>query len=111
MVKTKRYSLARIRRLILSAFIGIDNSFFGTVPPYVRVLGFSPKGQAQLGNLTESDIPIVTRASDIKKLDTTAQAVFETECRATDLYALSLFKPQECGAEYKSKFLKMECLK
>ena len=111
MVKTKRYSHARIRRLVLSAFLGIDNSFFGTVPPYVRILGFSPKGQTHLKNIPESNIPIITRASEIKKLDNNAVKVFETECRATDLYSLSLKKPQECGTEYKAKFLKMECLK
>lgn len=110
MVKTKRYSLARIRRLVLSAFLGIDNTFFGKVPPYVRVLGFSPDGKAQLGNIKNDAIPVVTRAAEIKKLDSIATAVFETECRATDLYSLSLTKPQECGAEYKAKLLKTECL-
>lgn len=109
MVKTKRYSLARIRRLVLSAFLGIDNSFFGKTPPYVRVLGFSPAGQAQLARIPDEGKPIVTRAAEIKKLEADALAVFETECRATDLYALSLSKPQECGAEYKAKFLKTEC--
>lgn len=110
MVKTKRYSLARIRRLVLSAYLGIDKSFFGKVPAYVRVLGFSPAGQAQLGNIPHDGIPVVTRAAEIKKLDGDAAAIFETECRATDLYALSLSTPQECGAEYKSKLLKTECL-
>ncbi|MBO7217212.1 MAG: nucleotidyltransferase family protein, partial [Clostridia bacterium] len=39
-VKSKRYTLARIRRMVLSAFIGIDNSFFKKEPPYTRILGF-----------------------------------------------------------------------
>jgi len=111
MIKTKRYSYARIRRLVLSAFLGFDNEFFKEIPPYTRVLGFSEMGQKHLGTVIEGDIPIVTRASEIKLLDEKSIKVFEAECRATDLFSLSLSTPQECGAEYKAKFLKTECLK
>lgn len=106
--KTKRYSLARIRRLVLSAFLGIDNSFFKKRPPYVRILGFNSKGSNILANITQTEIPIITRVGELKKADGFAAKVFETECRATDLYSLSLFSPQECGAEYTSKLLKTE---
>jgi predicted nucleotidyltransferase len=109
MVKTKRYTLARVRRLVLSAFLGLDNELFMTTPPYVRILGFSKKGLEHL-RAVPSFIPRVTRANEIKELGDTALKVFETECRATDLYALSLTKPLECGSEYKSKLLKTECL-
>ncbi len=107
-VKTKRYSLARIRRLILSAFLELDGSYFGKRPPYVRVLGFNEKGSSLPEN---SKTPIVTQISDIKKLDESSLKVFDTECRATDLYSLSLFSPRGCGDEYKMKLLKTECLK
>ncbi len=107
MIKTKRYTLARVRRLVLSAFLNLDNSFFMRTPPYVRLLGFSSAGEAQLKALT-SLIPVVTKASQIKLLEADAQKVFETECRATDIYALALKKPAECGGEFKSKLLKTE---
>ncbi len=106
--KTKRYSLARIRRLVLSAYLGIDNSFFKKRPPYVRILGFNSNGSNILANIRQTEIPIVTRVGDLKKAEGFTAKVFETECRATDLYSLSLFTPQECGAEYTSKFLKTE---
>ncbi len=108
-IKVKRYTLARIRRLVLSAFIGADNSFFKKEPPYIRVLGFNKKGEAQLKRAAAvSQVPIVTKVSDIKNLDENAQKVFETECRATDLFALSLKKPLPCGLEYTSKLIKTE---
>ncbi|MBE6727725.1 MAG: nucleotidyltransferase family protein [Ruminococcaceae bacterium] len=107
-IKTKRYSYARIRRIVLAAFLGLDKRFFGIIPPYVRILGFNSNGEKICGG--NGNIPVVTRVSEIKKLDETSQAVFSTECKATDLYSLSLFSPQECGAEYKSKLLKTECL-
>lgn len=107
MIKTKRYTMARIRRLVLSAFLGFDNEFFMTTPPYVRVLGFSKQGLSHL-KLPQGIIPIITRAAQIKELDDGAKKVFETECRATDIYALSLGVPLECGSEQKIKLLKTE---
>lgn len=107
-VKSKRYPLARIRRLVLSAFLNLDNSFCGKRPPYVRLLGANSTGIAEL---KENSIPVITRAADILKLGRDENAVFSAECRATDLYSLSFPKPQPCGAEYKTKFLKTECLK
>lgn len=107
MIKTKRYTLARIRRLVLSAFLEFDNQFFMVTPPYVRVLGFSNQGLSHL-KTPQGIIPVITRAAQIKQLDNDAQKVFETECRATDVYALSLGVPLECGSEQKMKLLKTE---
>ncbi len=107
MIKTKRYTLARIRRLVLSAFLGLDNTFFMTTPPYVRVLGFSQNGASHLKN-AQGVIPLVTRAAQIKQLDADSQKIFDIECRATDIYALALSKPLECGTEQRMKLLKTE---
>lgn len=106
-IKTKRYTLSRVRRIVLSAFLGIDKEFFMTTPPYVRVLGFSKSGCDYLSKLSAIS-PVVLKVSEIKQLDKTAQKVFSVECKATDLYSLSLKKPQECGIEYKAKLLKTE---
>ncbi len=107
MVKTKRYTLARIRRLILAAFLGFDKRFFMTRPPYVRVLGFSETGMSHIKTL-QSQIPIITRAMQIKQLDSNAQDIFDMECRATDIYNLCLGTPLECGTEQRMKILKKE---
>ncbi len=108
-VKVKRYTQARIRRLVLSGFIEADNSFFMKPPPYIRVLGFNNRGEAQLKQgADKSKIPVIARAADIKRLDIAAQQVFETECRATDLFGLTLKKPLPCGLEFSSKIIKTE---
>lgn len=108
-VKVKRYTLARIRRLVLSAFLGINNSLFMKPLPYIRVLGFSKNGELFIRQtLKKSEIPVVYRAADVKTLGKEAQYVFEAESRATDLYLLSLKKPQKCGLEYTSKIIKTE---
>lgn len=107
MIKTKRYTLARIRRLVLSAFLNFDNQFFMTTPPYVRVLGFSNNGITHL-KTPQGIIPVITRATQIKQLELDAQKVFDTECRATDIYNLALSSPLECGTEQRMKLLKTE---
>lgn len=105
-IKVKRYTLARIRRMVLSAFLGFDNSLFMKPLPYVRILGFSKKGKKLLKSITENSyVPVVTKVSDINKLNGNCKKVFETECVATDLYGLSLEKPTECGFEFKRKII------
>ena len=109
-VKSKRYTLARIRRMVLSAFLGLDNSFFMQKPEYIRVLGFDKIGEEIIRERRKiSNIPIILKATEIKNLSEKAQKMFEIENRATDLYLLSLKKPQECGLEYKANLIKTEC--
>jgi len=110
MVKSKRYTLARIRRLVLSAFLDLSGEFFLKEPPYVRVIGFSEAGAEHVGKITQLK-PVVTRATQIKALDEASQRVFKTECLATDLYNLSLKTKVQCGTEYTMKFLKKESIK
>lgn len=108
-IKVKRYTLARIRRLVLSAFLGADNSFFMKPLPYIRVLGFNKVGQGLLSQrLSKSPVPVITKTKDINNLDNFSKKVFETECRATDLFGLSLNNPLECGLEYTSKIITLE---
>ncbi len=107
-IKVKRYTLARIRRIVLSAFLGIDNRLFLKTPPYMRVLGFNKTGEALLRqNKEASPIPVVMRVNEIENLSDDAKYVFALECRATDLYALSLNTPNECGIEYKAGIIKL----
>ncbi len=107
-IKVKRYTLARIRRLVLSAFLGFDNEFFMKPVPYVRVLGFNSVGEQILKeNAKNSSVPIVSTVAEIKKLNPHAQKVFECETKATDLFSLSLPRALPCGLEYTSKIIKM----
>ena len=108
-VKVKRYTHARIRRLVLSAFLDIDSTFFMKAPPYVRVLGFSKKGEEQLkAQIGRCDPPLVMRAEEIKAFGGDALKLFETECRATDIYSLASARVLPCGLEYTAKLIKTE---
>jgi predicted nucleotidyltransferase len=103
-IKSKRYTLARIRRILLCGFLCIDNYFFLKIPPYVRVLGFNKNGEKYLSN--KSSIPVVTRVAQIKELDEFSNQVFRVECRANEQYALSLNNPSAYTNEFNQKIIK-----
>lgn len=106
-IKVKRYTLARVRRLVLSAFLGLNNKFFMKEPLYVRILGFNKKGE-ELLRLQRSSLPIIMKATEVENLSKNAKEIFEMECRATDLYSLALEKPLPCGIEYTANLIKVE---
>lgn len=105
LVKTKRYTMARVRRIILSAFLGIDNSWFLKEPPYVRILGFSSDGQTLIPKIVKK--PIITRISQINRLDETSKAVLELENKISSVYALTLDNPKKMIDENSEKLLRI----
>ena len=105
-IKTKRYTLSRIRRILLFAYLDVTKELLNTPVPYIRVLGFNEKGAALLKNSKDSaKLPIVTRAADIKKLESSAKSIFELECKARDLFSLCLQNPEVCGKEMTEKII------
>lgn len=101
-IKTKRYTAARIRRVILSLFLCVRATDSIGTPPYIRILACNEKGKEIISN-ARSDIPLVGRASQLKVLDGRAGEIFALECKADDIYALSFAPARECGAYYKTK--------
>lgn len=100
LVKTKRYPLTRLQRLLWAAFIGIPAGYEPETPPYIRVLGANARGMEILQAAKGAALPLLTRAGQVERLTGRAQALFALECRAADLYALTLPAPPPCGAEY-----------
>ena len=88
-IKTKRYHLSRIRRLILSMCLGLSPADRPETPPYIRPIATSQNGQAFLRQLTKTaTLPILSRGGEVKKLNQEAQRIFEIESMVTDLQAL-----------------------
>ena len=101
-IKTKRYTAARIRRIVLSLFLGVKATDSFGIPPYIRILACNERGKEIL-NSAKPALPIVGRASQLRALDGRAGDIFALECRADDIYALSFEPARECGAYYKTK--------
>ncbi len=98
-VKTKRYPLTRVRRLIWNAFLGTPKLAPFTPVPYLRVLAANSRGKEIL-SAAKPTVPVIHRASQVDKLDDNVRALWELECRATDLHALAFPTPLPCGADH-----------
>ncbi len=99
-VKTKRYTHARIRRIILSAFLGLKTSDVVSLPPYIRVLAFNDNGRAMLKEMkSKYFVPVIMKYSDVKFLDNDAKRIFNLESTATDIYNLCLPEIRACGTD------------
>lgn len=108
-VKTKRYSFSRVKRLILSAFLGLDDRFFLKIPPYIRVLGMNKTGEAILRDRAKNSlVPLVSRTGEAESLSPDAKQLLLWEAAASDLFSLGLKTPKPCGEEYRAKIIKTE---
>lgn len=100
LAKTKRYSHARIRRIVLHAFMGFVTEDYKENPPYIRVLAMNDNGKEILKEAKEkAKLPIVTKASDFDELDDFGRHVFALEDMCTDVFSLSSPSVLPCGRE------------
>ncbi|MBE6765908.1 MAG: nucleotidyltransferase family protein [Ruminococcaceae bacterium] len=95
-IKTKRYTHSRIRRILLSALLGINRTHCEGMPPYIRIMAMNKKGRELL---SQPNLPVISRISDFEKLDDKCREIFELELKASDIFALAAPTPMECGSE------------
>ena len=93
---TKRYTNARLRRLVLSAFLKAKSADIPETVPYIRVLGCNALGAEVLKTAREnSKIPVIMRSTALK-----GNPTFEFDVKSSDIYALSQINPDQCGQEF-----------
>lgn len=81
-VKSKRYTLSRIRRIVLAAALNLPKR---VEPAYARVLAMDEKGKMLLKEIKQkSDIQIITKTAAYNKGNET----FDADIRATDIFSL-----------------------
>ena len=99
LIKTKRYTHSRIRRIILRAYLGITGDMQKS-PRYLRVLGFNDKGREMLSQMKKrATLPVITKYSDAKAQGGEVLALFELESLYTDIYNLGFVNPRPCEEE------------
>lgn len=97
-IKTKRYSMTRINRTLLYALFDFTwekaRLFDEHGPRYIRVLGFSEKGQTLLRKIKKnSPLKILSRGSEIKKAltkdpDPVLREMLSLDIKAGHIYSL-----------------------
>lgn len=90
-VKTRRYSLTRLNRLLTQTMLYMNEALLQSYPEpeFVRLLGFRRERKALLSLLKKSRIPIVAKAADAAR----DHPLFQLEERAYDLWALGASLP------------------
>ena len=105
-VKTKRYTMARIRRIILALLIGITKEDMRKLPPYGRILAFNERGREILARAKGSTkIPFASSIAKLSQLGETAERFAELEIRASDIYGLALETVTSAQKDYRAKIM------
>ena len=105
LTKTKRYTLARIRRAVLCAFLGVEKKMLHEQDAYIHILGMNGRGREVLAAAKNAGCPLPLDTS-LKALMGTSreahrQGAFEAKCG--DIYSLAFAKPRQCGADFTAK--------
>ena len=102
LIKTKRYTHSRIRRIILRAYLGIVIT--PESPLYLRILAFNERGRELLSEMKKSaKLPIIVKYGDAKALGGDIQKEIEREFGFTDIYNLGFKNVKPCGTEQTQK--------
>ncbi len=87
--KSKRYALARLRRMCMCAALGIKSGMNAAEPPYARVLAAGERGREILRQAERSArVPLIVKPAAGRKLPLAAREIFELGARARDLFVL-----------------------
>lgn len=84
-VKNKRYTMSKIRRILLAALIDFTADIYAPEPEYIRVLGMNQTGMAILKSAKSiCSVPIITKTADFKK----KSRQFELDLRAGNIASI-----------------------
>ncbi|MBR2716772.1 MAG: nucleotidyltransferase family protein, partial [Oscillospiraceae bacterium] len=86
-VKTKRYPLSRLRRMVLCAALNVRADTGAGRPGYARLLASTERGRELLRAISEN-IQVVTKPADGKNLPPEDRGIFELTANARDFYVL-----------------------
>ena len=107
---TKRYTEARLRRILLNLYIGTKATDLMIMPPYGRVLAFNEKGTEILKAAKEKEadnklaIPFGTSLKDMVEMKKPPINRFaDISNRATNIYGLASRTIRPCGEDFMTK--------
>ena len=100
LAKTKRYTAARLRRMVMWAWLQPAPAM--DAPPYLRVLAANERGRQLLRQMRDKGVPVLTKAADVSALGSDARRLMECESRWSDLHGLCRAAIPPCGEEWRS---------
>ncbi len=105
-VKTKCYTMSRIRRILMSALIGIRKVDQKYYPPYARVIAFNERGMELLGIAKrKSSIQIGTSLAKLSETSSLAESFVRLEERASNVYGLAMADMFSAEKDFRAKIV------
>lgn len=103
-IKTKRYTMARIKRIIMCMLIGIKKGDMDNLPPYGRILAMNKRGAQILAQAkSKKRIPVDTSLAKLRDTDNVCRRFAEIESNASEVYALACRDIGLAGTEFTAK--------
>lgn len=105
LIKTRRYTTAKIRRIILCAYLGVTKEMQTRLPDYVSVLACNEKGLEIIRQIKEkSGVTVITKHSEASVLSDEDTKLYNFTDKCDDLYGLTLPNIRKCGYNREKKF-------
>lgn len=112
LVKSKRYTMTRINRILLYALLNItkkDIEESYKVSPYLRILGVNQKGKELLSKISKSNKKIDIITSPKKFFDITKNKLLknmlEKDMIASNIYTLGYTKDSKANLDFTNKLI------
>lgn len=105
LIKTRRYTNAKIRRIILCAFLGVTKEMQERIPDCINVLACNEKGIEIIRKIKEStDITVITKHSESENLTQADKELYDFTDKCDNQFALTLPCIRKCGYNRGRKF-------
>lgn len=105
LLKTKRYTLSRIRRILMYALLSFSKENQIDSVPYIRVLGHNQRGLELISKKT-AHLPIITSLARAREISKEAQTLAKIEENCTAAFELTL-KNKTAKNEFTTQTIRM----
>lgn len=107
LISSKRYTYARIRRMLLHVITGLTKADFGEIfinaPGFIRILSFNDSG-AELLNIIKkqkaSELPVITNLSPKFNFPESVERILKYDKIACDIYNILMGRDLYLNCEY-----------
>lgn len=106
-VKTKCYTMSRIRRVVMCSLLGLRKEALLLDPPYARVLAFSDRGRELMGIAQKrGSIPMNTSLAKLRDEDRACEVFVKMEERASHVYGLAQGTISSAEEDFRARIIK-----
>ena len=107
-IKSKRYLMARIKRIVCCSLIGITKQHTDASVPYLHILGFNKKGEEILTKMKKTALlPFSVSLKTLEQVNSDCRKLAEIESRSTDVFGLTMPAVFPAGLEYRRMPIKL----